>query len=191
MLRNVHSAIAVVTDFWMPLVGWLAAAGVVWLIWRAYRDGVNEQTPNRGPDHARAHAPHGLTWEGLQQQERVEREPVELLDGEEQVGGAAHCQDRPAAHCEAHLKGVEARPLSEDGNASEAARREAPRTLMRVGSGAQDEDDQVEVPLEEDAKAVLANLRPGEKVVGLGQERLACLGRLEPQGDVELIGEVG
>ena len=38
---------------------------------------------------------------------------------------------------------------------------------MRVGSGAQDEDDQVEVPLEEDAKAVLANLRPGEKVVGL------------------------
>lgn len=38
MLRDVHGAIAVVTDFWMPLIGWLAAAGVVWLIWRAYRD---------------------------------------------------------------------------------------------------------------------------------------------------------
>ncbi len=30
-------AVAVATDILMPLAGWAAAAGVMWLIWSAYR----------------------------------------------------------------------------------------------------------------------------------------------------------
>lgn len=26
-----------VTDFWMPLAGWFAAAAIVWLAWRLFR----------------------------------------------------------------------------------------------------------------------------------------------------------
>ena len=37
MLRSLHGVVAVITDFWMPLVGWFAAAGVVWLVWLACR----------------------------------------------------------------------------------------------------------------------------------------------------------